>query len=55
MLLDVLFEKSQNAAAAASVGTAEASGVPNKKDVFKHLNSVEECRNSLVIQMVIYG
>lgn len=52
LLLDVLFENSQNAAAA-SAGQGDALTIPSKKDVFKHLNSMEECRNSLVIQMVL--
>ena len=52
LLLDVLFENSQNAAAA-SAGQGDALSMSSKKDVFKHLNSMEECRNSLVIQMVL--
>ena len=52
LLLDILFENNQNAAAASS-GQGDAHTVPSKKDVFKHLNSVEESRNSLVIQMVL--
>lgn len=48
LLLDVLFENSSNAASSAS-GSAENQATPQKKDVFRHLNSVEESRNSLVI------
>ena len=56
MFLDVLFENSQSAAAAAATSAGDGSqSAPSKKDVFKHLNSIEECKNSLVIQMVIYG
>lgn len=51
MFHDVLFENSQNAAASASA-SLEGSA-PTKKDVFKHLNSVEECRNALVIQIFL--
>ena len=58
LLLDVLFENSHNAAAASATlqtDNSASTAPPQKKDVFKHLNSVEECRNSLVIQMVIYS
>ena len=64
LLLDVLFENSHNAASATTVssiqndtsgGAAGSQAPPQKKDVFKHMNSVEECRNSLVIQIIIYS
>ena len=51
-MLDILLENSQNAAAV-SAGQGDPLIAPSKKDVFKHLNSMEECRNSLVIQMVL--
>ena len=50
MLLDVLYENSQNVAAAANASQNDNFG---KKDLFKHLNSIEESRNSLVMQMLI--
>ena len=49
MLLDVLFEDSQSSTSVANSTGEGTSGVPSKKDVFKHLNSIEECKNSLLI------
>ena len=35
--------------------TTGSGQVVQKKDVFKHLGSMEECRNALVIQMLVYA
>ena len=57
--LDILFEKSQSsqpaAAAIAGADAAASNQIIQKKDVFKHLGTMEECRNALVIQMLVYA
>jgi len=51
--LDILFEGNLNAVTAVVAGqssdTSTSQNVPQKKDVFKQLTSMEECRNALVI------